>query len=201
VAAPAPPLAAKARRGEPDQRVLLRGVTWKEYETILAIRGDAVTPRMTYLAGDLELLAPSIDHETITGTLARLVEAYADAAEFALHPYGAWTVRHPGRARAIEPDACYAVGGLKTNTPDLAIEVVWTPGGLDKLEVYQGLGVREVWLWQHDHTEVHSLRARGYKRVTQSELFPALDVGLLARFAMRPGSAAVRAFLTALREA
>jgi hypothetical protein len=32
--------------------------------------------------------------------------------------------------------------------PDVAIEVIWTRGGLDKLDVYRGLGVPEVWTWQ-----------------------------------------------------
>lgn len=32
--------------------------------------------------------------------------------------------------------------------PDLAIEVIITSSGIDRLDLYQGLGVREVWFWQ-----------------------------------------------------
>jgi hypothetical protein len=42
-----------------DQRVMLRGVSWDEYETLLAIRGEDSVPRMTDLEGTLELMTPS----------------------------------------------------------------------------------------------------------------------------------------------
>lgn len=37
------------------------------------------------------------------------------------------------------------LGSEDAERPHLAIEVVWTSGGLDKLDVYRKLGVREVW--------------------------------------------------------
>ena len=45
---------------------------------------------------------------------------------------------------SIEADECYVVGVLEAEPerPDLAVEVVWTGGGLSKLEVYRGLGAR-----------------------------------------------------------
>jgi hypothetical protein len=33
---------------------------------------------------------------------------------------------------------------MPPQVPDIAIEVVWTSGGIDKLEVYRGLDVPEV---------------------------------------------------------
>ena len=51
-----------------DQRVVLRGVSWSEYETLLAIRGDEAGVRMAYLEGTLELMTPSRDHETLKKT-------------------------------------------------------------------------------------------------------------------------------------
>jgi hypothetical protein len=41
--------------------------------------------------------------------------------------------------------------------------VIWTHGGLDKLEIYRGLGVREVWFWPEGRIEVHSLRGGRYR--------------------------------------
>ena len=38
-----------------DQRVVLHDVSWSDFETILAIRGDAPVPRSAYLDGELEL--------------------------------------------------------------------------------------------------------------------------------------------------
>ena len=41
-------------------------------------------------------------------------------------------------------DECYCLGEL-TEIPDIALEIAITSGGIDKLSVYQGLGVTEVW--------------------------------------------------------
>ena len=46
-----------------DQRVTLHGISWADYEALLAMRGDDGGVRLTYLEGELELMAPSIDHE------------------------------------------------------------------------------------------------------------------------------------------
>jgi Uma2 family endonuclease len=58
--------------------------------------------------------------------------------------YGAWTLKSPPNQSGLEPDECYLVGDQDKPTPDLAIEVVWTSGGIDKLEIYGRLGIGEV---------------------------------------------------------
>ena len=51
--------------------------------------------------------------------------------------------------RGVEPDECYVFGDAPDpERPDLAIEVVWTRGGIDKREIYRALGVRELWFWR-----------------------------------------------------
>ena len=82
----------------------------------------------------------------------------------------------------------------------MAIEVVWTSGGIDKLEIYRRLGIAEVWIWQEGHIEIHALRADAYEQSVRSALFPDLDVALLASFLDRPTALqAVKAFREALR--
>ena len=187
--------------GEPDQRVFLHDVSWSEFETLLAIRGDRAGVRMTYLNGELELMSPSLDHESIKKTIARLLEAYAEERGLELNGYGSWTIRHAPRARGLEPDECYVLGTDRPERPDLAIEVIWTSGGIDKLEVYRGLSVREVWLWREGRIEPHGLRDDGYERLARSELFPELDLDHLAEFLELPSQTqAVRAFRIWLRE-
>ena len=56
---------------EQDQRVILHDVSWSQYETLLAIRGDNAGVRLTYLSGELELMSPSLDHGAIKKTMAR----------------------------------------------------------------------------------------------------------------------------------
>ena len=65
----------------------------------------------------------------------------------------------------------------------MAIEVVWTSGGIDKLEVYRQLGVREVWFYERGSLRFFALRRRkGRERYAEnplSELLPRLPRDLL----------------------
>lgn len=193
-------------RARIDQRVFLHAVPWSEYERLLEVRGEASVPRMNYLAGELELMTPSIHHETLKTRLARLLEAWAEEAGIELVGLGSWTVKDEARERGAEADECYVLGTFGTeeepDRPDLAIEVVWTSGGLDKLELWRELGVPEVWIWRHAALSLHALRGDRYEVIEASELLPGLDLELLMRFLEEPAgqTAAVRVYRAALRE-
>jgi hypothetical protein len=53
--------------------------------------------------------------------------------------------------------------------PDIAIEVIWTSGGIDKLEVYRKLGVREVWYYEFLPQLPLELLLAGMQDATQSQ--------------------------------
>lgn len=163
-----------------DQRVHLRGVTWDDYERLLELRGDDPQVRMIYLHGELEIMTPSSVHERLKKRLARLLEAWSEETGVDLEGVGSWTLRNRLTERGLEPDECYFVGrgGEGEDAPDFALEVVWTSGGIDKLTVYAGLGVREVWLWQDGRLSFHVLR---YEAAGRSELLPELDPDPIAR--------------------
>ncbi|MGH9318297.1 MAG: Uma2 family endonuclease [Vicinamibacteria bacterium] len=183
-----------------DQRLVTYGVPWSHYEAQLALRGDAPVPRIAYLEGTMELMSPSKDHERIKSYIGCLIEAYALERGVDLSPYGAWTLKNPRRESGLEPDECYLVGDQSREAPDLAIEVVWTSGGIDKLEIYLRLGIGEVWFWKASRIEVHVLRQESYERTERSALFPDLDLNLLSSFLDRPTALqAVKAFREALR--
>ena len=173
----APPTATRTE----DQRVTLNDVTWSDFELILQIRGDRAGVRMTYLNGVLELMTPSVDHEGIKKTIARLLEAYAEEQGMPFNGFGSWTLKNARRARALEPDECYSLSLGRPTSPDLAIEVVWTSGGIDKLDVYRGLGVREVWFWREGVIEISVLTGDQYEPRERSVLLPDLDLVELAR--------------------
>lgn len=174
----APPPAALRTE---DQRVTLYDVSWSDFELILQIRGDRAGVRVTYLNGVLELMSPSVDHEGIKTTIARLLEAYAEEKGLPFNGFGAWTLKKASRARALEPDECYSLSLGRPTRPDLAIEVVWTSGGIDKLDVYRGLGIGEVWFWREGAVEVSVLAGDRYERRERSVLLPDLDLVQLAR--------------------
>lgn len=184
-----------------DQRIVMYGVPWDHYEAQLALRGDAPVPRVAYLEGALELMGPSKDHERIKSYIGRLLEAYALARGIDLSPYGAWTLKSPPKESGLEPDECYIVGADQgKDAPDLAIEVVWTSGGIDKLEIYRRLAIGEVWRWKDARIEVYVLAGDSYRLAERSALFPDLDVPALCSFLDRPTALqAVRAFRDTLR--
>lgn len=164
-----------------DQRIELRGVAWADYERLLDLRGERSVPRLTYLDGELELMTPSVDHEALKTRLGRLIEAYAELRGIPLEGFGSWTLRSELQRRGVEADECYAIGPLSgtPDAPDFAIEVVWTRGGIDKLEVYRGLGVREVWIWQSHRLRFYALDNEGYRTAAGSRFLPGLDPCLI----------------------
>ncbi len=183
-----------------DQRIVLYGVPWAHYEALLALRGEAPVPRICYLDGAMDLMSPSKDHERIKSYVGMLIEAYALARDVDLSPYGSWTLRAAPREAGVEPDECYIIGADQSKTmPDLAIEVVWTSGGIDKLEAYRRLGVSEVWLWRDGGIEVHVLDGDQYETTQTSRCLPGLDLELVCSVLDRPTAMqAVKALRAAL---
>lgn len=164
-----------------DQRVFLFNKTFRDYEALLAIRGDRGSPRIYYLEGTIELMSPSIDHEGIKTFFGRLVETFAEERDIDLNGYGSWTLKRRKTERGAEPDECYVLGTERKKAPDFAIEVEWTRGGLDKLEIYRKLSVREVWMWSVKRgITVHALRDERYVKIARSELLPDLDLTEIA---------------------
>ena len=170
-----------------DHRVVMHGVPWSHYEAQLALRGDAGGPRIAYLDGELEFMSPSKDHERRKSYIGCLVEAYALERGIDLSPYGAWMIKQAPRESAAEPDECYIVGANQSrDKPDLVIEVVWTSGGIDKLEIYRRLGIGEVWFWRDGRISVWLLADGRYEEAQRSLLFPDLDRAFLCSLIDRP---------------
>lgn len=179
----------------------MHSVPWSHYEVMLAVRGEAPLPKMAYLEGELELMSPSLDHELIKSLLGQIVESFAAEWGIDLWPVGSWTIRHAPSARGAEPDECYTLGDPHArNVPDLVIEVVWTSGGIDKLEIYRGLRVPEVWFWKDGQISVFVLGEKAYERSERSHLLPALDLSLVARLATTSPVEATRELRAWMRE-
>lgn len=182
-----------------EPRIPLHGVTWEQYEAMVTAVGSRPRLRMTYLEGLLEIMTISAEHEMLKKMIARLIEVYALEKDIDLFSCGSATYRSAAAARGLEPDESYCVGTRK-EFPDFAVEVVLTSGGLDKLKVYQGLGVLEVWFWQAGKLSVQKLHADAYVSVPRSTLLLDLDLELLAEY-IRPEDEpqAVKAFRNRIR--
>ena len=183
-----------------DQHVHL-AVDWRAFSAFLDARGEDASTRITYLDGELEIMAPSFNHELIKTNLARMLEWWATEFDVEINGYGSVTLKKARQRAGLEPDECYFVGPRAGRTsPDFAIEVVWTRGLIDKLEVYRRLAVKEVWVWEQGALSAWALSSGGYTRAKKSRLLPDLDFVLLARLAASENQhAAVKSFRAALR--
>ena len=166
----------------PEQRVVLEGVSWQQYELLLATLGDDFPAlRLSYLEGTLEIMTTSRLHEELKSTIRMLLEVYFQEFRIRYHSIGSATFRKVAKQRGLEPDECYCLG-QKKEFPDIAIEIVLSSGIVDKLEIYRGLGVTEVWVWKAGRFTIYHLRADDYVCVARSELLPECDIELLANY-------------------
>lgn len=196
--AAAPLYPMRTRSADEEQRVLLFDVPWSTY---VVLRDSIESPgvRMTYLEGLLEIMSPSRAHEVDKKQIARLLELFCLERDIPLFGYGSTTFRREEKERGLEPDECYCRDRDK-EVPDVALEVVKTHGSIDKLEVYRGLGVREVWVFEEGAFQLFTLRAGRYAPIDRSEVLPEIDLTELASFAVNPDQhAALKSYRDALR--
>jgi hypothetical protein len=86
---------------------------------------------------------------------------------------------------------CYVFGDSSAaageeRRPQLAIEVVWTAGRIDTLDIYRKLGVAEVWYWRRGRIQPYALRGERYLPVDRSEVLPGLELELLTAYIESP---------------
>jgi Uma2 family endonuclease len=183
-----------------DKIVVVRGLAWDDYQRMLEVRGEASAPRFAFLGGELEIMTPSRPHESIKSRISLLVAVWCETKAIDFSAYGSWTLENRSAELGLEPDECYVFGAVaEPERPDLAIEVVWTRGGLKKLEIYAELGVPEVWFWRRGRITVHVLEEGRYVDSAGSHALPGIDLDQLAGFLDRPtDSQAMREYRAAL---
>jgi len=176
-----------------EERFTCSGLSWDFYEALLIKLEDNSHYRLTYLDGILEIMSPSIRHESLKKNLAMLLERFFYRQRIYFFPMGSSTFKNKAKKAGAEPDECYCIGEAK-NIPDLVIEVIVTSGNLSKLEIYRRLRVAEVWFWERNQLKLYCLRddsyqeqasvypdTYGYEQVTASEVVSQLDISLLER--------------------
>lgn len=165
----------------PEQRVVYNGISWERYLAIDRELGeDRSSPRLYYLNGELEIMTVSNEHERIQRIVSFLVDEYFSREDIHVRPTGHATLRL--KEAGAEPDDAWCLRETE-GLPDIVFEVALTSGGLRKLDVYQRLGIPEVWIWRKGKLTFYELRqdASGYDRRELSPRVPGLDLALLYR--------------------
>ena len=170
----------------PDGHLILRGVEWGDYEAMLRIVGERRI-RVTFDAGTMEVRMPSQRHEQAAQLLGLLVTRLAEELEIPYEPLGMTTWKRPDAAKGLEPDQCYyfqnqaivrereAIDLAFDPPPDLAIEVDITSSSLDRMGIYAGLGVPELWRFDGRALTMQTLGEDGrYQPLDSSHCLPNL---------------------------
>jgi Uma2 family endonuclease len=91
----------------PTEVIHLSGISWQTYETLLAELSDRRL-RLTYNCGNLEIIAPSPEHEFSKKVIGRFVETLAEESDIDIYPLGSTTFKSP-ELSGVEPDECFYI--------------------------------------------------------------------------------------------
>ena len=164
-----------------DQTLIIAGMTWADYEKFDSIEYPGY--RVSYFKGVITIVSPSPNHETIAEVINYLVVAYCRKYNLLYFPMRSTTLKNPPLA-GKEPDVSFAFGTQKS-LPDLAIEVVYSSGGIADLEKYRYLGVKEVWFWQNNQIKFYKLVDSDYVEIQVSDCLSQLTTDFLIGFINR----------------
>jgi Uma2 family endonuclease len=175
----------------------LQGISWQTYE---ALRKDLDREhrhhRLTFYHGQLEIMAPSPEHELYKRTLGRLVETIAEELNVDYQPLGSVTLRYTGQSGA-EPDECFYIANAAAIRgqqrldadnplpPDLVIEIDITSFSTTRLAVYAELDIPEVWLFNGQQLTFYHLQTGRYVTSDRSLAFPTVPVTQITPFLAR----------------
>jgi len=177
-----------------EQRIVMGNVSWETYEGLLAALADSSAPRMTYDHGTLEIMSPLRKHERSKEVLARIADSAAEEWGIEFENLGSTTFRRRDREQGLEPDSCFYIQNVERirgereldlsvdPPPDLAIEVEITSALVNKLPIYAGLGVPEIWVTDGLDVRILRLAAGKYRATEQSRVLPRLSASVLSEF-------------------
>ena len=167
-----------------ESPLLFEGLTWREFKAVEQLL-DRPGYRLSFLDGILEIRRRSEEpQEIIKERIGALVEQYLLMAGFDFTPTGSMTLESETGKVKREADESYKLAPGR-RLPDLAIEIVFSSGGIDKLEAYKRLKIPELWFWEDGLLEVYHLRGEGdglhYEKISSSEEVQGIDLDLLLR--------------------
>jgi Uma2 family endonuclease len=199
----------------PENRVILKGVSWSTFKALLVDVGDDRAWRIAYDGGVLEIRMPHLEHEVPKGLIESFIEATADELEIEVMKAGSLTLEREDLTRAVEPDTCFyiqnesLVRGRNINLPndpqpDLAIESDYTNSSVNKFTIYAAIGVAEIWRYRRESLQVYQLVEGKYEVCEISLAFPFLPVAEIPGFIEQSRTvgqrAAVRLFRQRIKE-
>lgn len=185
--------------GEPG--VVMRNTSWQHYVE-LRDADEHRNLRMTFDRGELELMSPTRLHERLNFFIGYRIIAWLEEMQVSFQCCGSTTFRREDLQRGLEPDNCYYIANESTvrerdevdlsiePPPDLVVEVDVTSSSIDRIPIYQALGVPEVWRWHNDELHVLVLNADNeYSEVSSRRSLPGFPIERMTELLKRRNSA------------
>jgi Uma2 family endonuclease len=171
---------------KPGQQLFLKDVDWKSFENLLEEFGEKRTNRISYSAGELEIMSPLAVHEDDKEIVGNLVEIILEFLNVEFRSLGSTTFKKKSMKSAVEPDSCFYIeneikvrGKARINLnqdppPDLAIEIDIT--SRTHFDNYEKLGVPELWRYNGETLEISILKEKQYENAENSLHFPQFNL-------------------------
>lgn len=194
----------------PGQHVLLRDVTWQEFETIIDELGEHRATRIAYDRGVLEIMAPLPEHEDNKEIISDLVKALLEELDIEFRSLGSTTFKKQSMAQGIEPDQCFYIKNeskirgkkrldlTQDPPPDLALEIDIT--SRNHASIYEAFKVPELWRFDKEKLQINLLQGGSYVESKQSLNFPNLPlIQIIPQYLEQSRTAGRNATLKAFR--
>jgi Uma2 family endonuclease len=194
----------------PGQRVIIKNISWHEFEAVLEELGDRRAARLAYDNGILEIMTPLPEHEDNKEIIGDLVKALLEELDIEFRSLGSTTFKNRKMAQGVEPDQCFyiqneaAIRGKKRidltvdPPPDLGLEVD-VPSRTHP-SIYQALRVPELWRFDRGKLQINILRSGNYVESEDSPNFPEMPlIEVIPRYLEQSKTAGRNATLKAFR--
>ena len=199
----------------PGHQLLLKNVSWQQFQDILQNLGESRSARLSYSQGTLEIMTPLPEHEDNKVIIGDLVKAILEEMDIEFRSLGSTTFENEAMKQAVEPDDCFYIqheaqirGKKRLNLeidppPELAIEIDIT--SRTKFNNYQELGVTELWRYNGSTLEINILKSGKYVQSETSLAFPNLPIAdvlhdFVEQSKVRGRNATMKAFRAWVRE-
>lgn len=99
----------------PEQRVVLRNISWETYERLLAENADCSNPRLTYDRGILEIMSPSAEHAELSRAITLLVNVVTEELEIDVRGFGSTIFRREVWRAVLSPTRAFTFNMWRTS--------------------------------------------------------------------------------------
>ncbi|MGK7957955.1 MAG: Uma2 family endonuclease [Crocosphaera sp.] len=174
--------------------IILNNIRWDTYQSLVKDSAEQPNKRLTYDRGILEIMTPLPEHETYKKLIDRFVLVMVEEMRKEMRSLGSCTWSRQDLKQGLEPDECYYInheeavrGKLKIDLnfdppPDLAIEIDITSSSLNRMAIYEGLKVAEVWRFDGQLLRIYQLVNDQYQESDKSAIFPFIKGEDIVRF-------------------